>query len=153
MSLTSPYTITNTDPTSNPQPSSFPYNSYGCLCNSGYSGYDCSIKECPKGAVSGKDNKAKPYIITPSSGSGKFTDNFDIYLFLKVDTDIYRYEKVNIKSTYTKDNIIKEIKDTGITNYVMVVLKDSSSELDNTKEVSEATSIEITFPGDEYILL
>lgn len=35
----------------------------------------------------------------------------------------------------------------------MVVLKDSSSELDNTKIVSEATSIEITFPGDEYILL
>lgn len=37
----------------------------------------------------------------------------------------------------------------------MVVLKDSSSssELGNTKKVSEANSIEITFPGDEYILL
>lgn len=37
-----------------------------CICESGYSGHDCSIKDCPYGLAGEADNKGKYY------GDGKF---------------------------------------------------------------------------------
>ena len=35
------------------------YNSWGCVCDPSYTGYDCSIRQCPFGDDPGTDNSAR----------------------------------------------------------------------------------------------
>lgn len=119
---------------------------FGCMCDPGFKGPTCTIRECPYGVVAGRDKWDSTSFIKLTDADKPFSDLELLIINCKDEDQVYcRYEVFKLISYMTRNDIRNMIKQNGVVRDVKIYFYSNADSGDDTTKnrVSDLNSGDI----------
>lgn len=129
---------------------------FGCMCDPGFKGPTCTIRECPYGVVAGRDKWDSTSFIKLDSTDKPFSDLELLIINCKDEDEVYcRYEIFKLISYMTRNDIRDMIKQNGVVRDVKIYFYSKDDSGDDTtknrvKDLNKDDILVIRFVVDPY---